>query len=110
MSRGWLAAIVLVAALFPALSRPPVAGAARNLYVDVTGHNVGDPILRFYQRYGGLQVFGYPLTEAFSANGLTVQYFERARFEYHPEYSGTQYEILLGLLGNEMLRERRWIR
>jgi hypothetical protein len=40
----------------------------------------------------------------------TVQYFERARFEYHPEYAGTEYEVLLGLLGNEMLRERSWIR
>ncbi len=26
-----------------------------------------------------------------------VQYFERARFEWHPEHIGTQYEVLLGL-------------
>ncbi|HET8630995.1 MAG TPA: hypothetical protein VFL91_26545 [Thermomicrobiales bacterium] len=36
-------------------------------------------------------------------NGQTyrVQYFERARFEYHPENAGTPYEVLLGLLGRE---------
>src|SRR5262249_29825445 len=31
----------------------------------------------------------------------TVQYFERNRFEYHPENKGTQYEVLLGLLGTQ---------
>ena len=28
------------------------------------------------------------------------QYFERNRFEYHPENAGTPYEVLLGLLGS----------
>jgi hypothetical protein len=39
-----------------------------------------------------------------------VQYFERARFEYHPEYAGTDHEVLLGLLGSQLLRERGWIK
>jgi hypothetical protein len=30
-----------------------------------------------------------------------VQYFERNRFEWHPEFAGTKYEVLLGLLGYE---------
>jgi len=33
-----------------------------------------------------------------------VQYFERQRFEYHPEYGGTRYEVLLGRLGAEQLK------
>src|SRR5207244_9299315 len=41
----------------------------------------------------------YPLSEEVSENGLTVQYFERARFEWHPENAGTPYEVLLGRLG-----------
>jgi hypothetical protein len=32
---------------------------------------------------------------------MTVQYFERARFEWHPDLSGTPYEVLLGRLGAE---------
>ncbi len=35
-----------------------------------------------------------------------VHYFERARFEWHPENAGTPYEILLGHLGTEMLAAR----
>jgi hypothetical protein len=37
-----------------------------------------------------------------------AQYFERARFEAHPELAGSPYEVLLGLLGNELLHERGW--
>ncbi len=33
-----------------------------------------------------------------------MQYFERARFEQHPENKGTQYEVLQGLLGREMFK------
>ena len=32
-----------------------------------------------------------------------VQYLERARFELHTEYAGTTSEVLLGLLGNDIL-------
>lgn len=31
-----------------------------------------------------------------------TQWFERARFEWHPEQSDPQYSVLLGLLGNEV--------
>ncbi|MCC6626104.1 MAG: N-acetylmuramoyl-L-alanine amidase, partial [Chloroflexi bacterium] len=36
----------------------------------------------------------------------TVQYFERARFEYHPEHKGTPYETQLGLLGRQYTSRR----
>ena len=32
-----------------------------------------------------------------------MQYFERNRFELHPEFVGTPNEVLLGLLGSELL-------
>lgn len=69
----------------------------------------------FYQYWlanGGMAQQGLPLTDDFNeisaADGktYTVQYFERARFEYHPEHAGTPYEVLLGLLGNEQLDAR----
>ena len=40
----------------------------------------------------------------------TVQYFERARFEYHPEHKGTPFEVQLGLLGNQVLTAPGWYR
>lgn len=56
----------------------------------------------------GLQVFGYPLTEQFQlrySDGkiYTVQYFERNRFEAHPENTNPRYQVLLGRLGAEVL-------
>ncbi|HEX5165036.1 MAG TPA: glycosyl hydrolase family 18 protein [Thermomicrobiales bacterium] len=91
----------------------PKSGAR---YFEETGHNLGGAFQRYWEANGGLMTFGYPITEEFTevnpedGQSYVVQYFERARFEYHPEYAGTDSEVLLGLLGNEMLRERGWIR
>jgi hypothetical protein len=41
--------------------------------------------------------------------GYLVQYFERNRFEYHPENAGNKYEVLLGLLGIDLARSRNYI-
>ncbi|HEX5688646.1 MAG TPA: hypothetical protein VFX76_01515 [Roseiflexaceae bacterium] len=52
---------------------------------------------------GGIDIFGLPLSGPIViGNGVVVQYFERARLEYHPELSGTRYAVLLGLLGSEL--------
>jgi hypothetical protein len=40
-----------------------------------------------------------PIGEAQIEDGRLVQYFERARFELHPEFAGTSYEVQLGQLG-----------
>jgi spore germination protein len=85
-------------------------------YFPETGHNVSGPFLRYWESRGGLYSFGFPITEELvevsQEDGHTylVQYFERARFEFHPQFAGTESEVLLGLLGNEMLRDRGWIR
>jgi hypothetical protein len=68
-------------------------------YYDATGHNLCHGFRDYWNTYGGLPVFGYPLSAEFSENGRIVQYFERARFEWHPENAGTVYEVLLGRLG-----------
>ncbi len=85
-------------------------------YFEETGHSVSPLFEAYWESQGGLYQYGFPISEEFietnpeDGSDYVVQYFERARFEYHPEFEGTQYEILLGLLGNEMLRERGWIR
>ncbi|HWQ14589.1 MAG TPA: hypothetical protein VNL77_17465 [Roseiflexaceae bacterium] len=59
-----------------------------------------------------LALFGLPLTpaqvETNPTNGqpYLTQHFERARFEYHPENTGTPYVVLLGLLGRERTGSR----
>lgn len=90
----------------------PAEPAPGQPYESATRHNIPDFFLAWWNRYGGLQNFGYPLSEVFfernAADGkdYAVQYFERGRFELHPENSGTEYEVLLGLMGRErMIRE-----
>jgi len=40
--------------------------------------------------------------ETIEGRTYTVQYFERRRMEWHPEYAGTPSEVLLGLLGRQI--------
>lgn len=78
----------------------------------VTGFQVCDPFLTYWQQNGGLAQQGYPISAEFDevnpSDGKTyrTQYFERARFEYHPEQADPRYQVLLGLLGTEQYRAR----
>src|SRR5205814_4192261 len=51
-------------------------------YFPETKHNLGHGFRDFWQANGGLAQFGFPITEELVENGVSVQYFERARFEY----------------------------
>ncbi len=84
-------------------------------YFPQTGHTLGRGFLSFWRQNGGLPIFGYPISEEFQevsptdGRTYTVQYFERARFEYHPELPpGSQ--VLLGLLGTQLLGEQDRLR
>jgi hypothetical protein len=76
------------------------------MYFQQTGYNACGSFLNYWSRNGGLARFGYPITaviqETIEGRSYSVQYFERRRMEYHPENAGTPYEVLLGLLGNEV--------
>ena len=80
----------------------PASPADDCVYFEITEHNACGSFLEYWTVKGGLMTFGYPLTEEFvDDDGRTVQYFERARFELHPEHAGTPYEVMLGRLGAE---------
>ena len=84
-----------------------------------TGHNVCGDILKTWRASGlefdgkkgkseaeNLALFGLPLSDPAietlsDGKQYTVQWFERARFELHPE-NQAPYNVLLGLLGNEI--------
>jgi hypothetical protein len=71
-----------------------------------TGYTLSGQFKAFWDRSGGLPVFGFPLTAERGEDGNTAQYFERQRFELHPENAGTPYEVLLGLLGTAEAERR----
>jgi hypothetical protein len=75
------------------------APAADCAYIAATLHSLCGVFQRWWNTQGGLSVFGYPISEPFQEGGFEVQYFERARLEYHPEYAGTRWEVELGRLG-----------
>lgn len=77
-------------------------------YFPETRHSLCPPFLGYWERRGGLPVFGYPISEprtevsADDGQSYTVQYFERNRFEHHPE-NVPPYDVLLGRLGAELM-------
>ena len=68
-------------AAFVGIDQPGDIGATK-LYFPETKHSVSGKILQYWNQYGGLSQFGYPLSEAFDeisdTDGKTysVQYFE----------------------------------
>ncbi|HEX3723372.1 MAG TPA: DUF4232 domain-containing protein [Nitrolancea sp.] len=83
----------------PAFAPTTGSSNASCTFYQQTGHGVCFGFRDYWQDHGGLSMFGYPISNEFTENGFTVQYFERARFEYHPG-NPPQYQVLLGLLGN----------
>jgi hypothetical protein len=86
---------------------PPVAAVAGQHYFSETGHNVPGDFFAYWNAQGGLPQFGFPLSEVFSetledGKSYQVQYFERARFERHPE-NQPPFNILLGQFGRRIL-------
>ncbi|MFL5735338.1 MAG: phosphate ABC transporter substrate-binding protein PstS, partial [Chloroflexia bacterium] len=69
-----------------------------------TGKTVGGKFRAYWEKNGGLPQQGYPISNEFQEKNeldgktYTVQYFERAVFESHPE-NQAPYDVLLSQLG-----------
>lgn len=112
MLRWRLLTLILTFALLGAgPSTPQHAASIACVTFPETGKQVCDYFLEYWQASGGLAKQGLPISEVFletnPADGRTyqVQYFERARFEYHPE-NRPPYDVLLGLIGREQFRAK----
>lgn len=92
--------LVFILALLAALWPQTLRATDHTTYFPETGMSVSFGFKRFFEGRGGVEIFGYPITPEIQEGGRTVQYFQRARFEYHPEHAGTRYEVQLGLLGD----------
>ena len=88
---------------------PAVPSTPQRAYFAETQHTLGGEFKEFWERNGGLPVFGYPLSEEFDEHNIDLnrqhvtQYLERERFEFHPE-NNAPYRVQLGRLGDELLK------
>ncbi len=86
---------------------PPAAAAAERCFPE-TGQCLSGRFLSFWEEQGGLPVFGFPTTPARversrdDGQPYLTQWFERVRFELHPELA-PPYDVLLGRIGAERL-------
>jgi len=91
---------------------PPVPLPGTGSQQFITGESTGGIFLKYWQEHGGLAQQGYPISGVFGEQSdldgriYTIQYFERAAFEYHPENKGTPYEVLLAQLGTFQYRQK----
>jgi len=101
---------------------PASTGSDANCdFVVATGHRLCGEFKHYWQSHGldfgdsgdsyreSLALFGYPISDEFtdSGTGLTVQYFERAVFEFHPD-NPAPYRVELRLLGSATLATFAW--
>jgi hypothetical protein len=79
---------------------------------DATGRRVGGKFLHYWTTHGGLAQLGYPISDQFQERSdldgktYTVQYFERAVLELHPE-NQPPYDVLQSQLGTFRFRQNR---
>jgi TolB protein len=106
-ARQWLVTSTLVLSALPMLVLSSTGSAQGNSRTfSETGKTVRGVFLEYWSAHGGLPQQGYPISEEIQEKNetdgkvYTVQYFERAVFEWHHENAGTPNEVLLSLLGN----------
>jgi carboxyl-terminal processing protease len=85
--------------------------APGSVFFAKTGHRLGGTLQQYWQQHGGLAQQGYPISDEFTevsaddGKPYTVQYFQRAVFEYHPE-KAAPFTVLLSRLGASELGAR----
>jgi hypothetical protein len=107
---NWLMAVVLLGA--GSALGPVRAGVQGNCHTFAeTGKAVCGRFLEYWTGHGGLAQQGFPISAEFpevsEVNGktYTVQYFERAVFEMHPENAAPN-DVLLSLLGVSRYKQK----
>ncbi len=102
--------IVVIAAL---LIQPADVFAVGATHADILPAPTTVPMqggfLKTFQKYG-LSLIGYPLSEELDEGGVTMQYFERVKMEYHPELAAKGTPVLFSRLGSEVSAGSAFVR
>jgi predicted secreted Zn-dependent protease len=110
--RRWWLILLAMLLLLPAPSvdaqaAPPSPPAPEDaLTFSETPYWLAGDFRAYWEANGGLERFGFPITPLLiDGRGDTVQWLERARFEYHDQLPDDR-RVLLGLLGVEVAAGR----
>lgn len=110
LAKTAIASSLLVSLLVPAYVQPAQAQTGERCFRE-TNQCISGRFRQYWEQNGGLAVFGFPVTAAQNERnrdtGQTylTQWFERNRFELHPE-NKAPYDVLLGRLGDDTLQLR----
>jgi hypothetical protein len=90
--------------IFPKV--PPIENTADKRYIPETQHIIQYGFKEIWETRGDVRIFGYPISEEIDeiledGEWHTVQYFERARFEYWPNFEPGK-RVLLSRLGSAL--------
>lgn len=104
--KAWLKRSVLLAVVAVSMSvllssgvRPSPARAAAPRFFPETGYSIDDPrFIDFFDKRGGVNTFGYPVSREFTLLGYPVQMFQRAIMQRYPD----GHVALMNLLDNGM--------
>lgn len=107
----WASVVLLLMLLLPGTGAAQVRAQAGSRTFPETGKTVRGVFLQYWDGHGGLAQQGFPISEEMQevsdTNGkvYTIQYFERAVFEWHPELA-PPHNVLLSLLGNFLYKQK----
>ncbi|MEN9934414.1 MAG: hypothetical protein RLZZ387_993 [Chloroflexota bacterium] len=100
----WCTALLLTTLAFSTLPTAPVAAQTDLRYFGETGHYLRGAFRQFWERNGGVERFGFPITEEYRrSDGRIVQWFQRARLELA---SANPVVVELGQLGRDATGDR----
>ncbi len=108
--RHFCTAVALLALMATGLPSARAAEGGAQCFPE-THRCISGRFAAYWAAHGGLPVFGFPVTTAaYEVNGDTgqsylTQWFERNRFELHPEQA-PPYDVLLGRLGDARLKQQ----
>jgi uncharacterized protein len=108
---GWLGIFVMALVALPLSGVTPSAAQASSRFFRETGKTVSGKFYQYWLGHGQLAQQGYPISNQMNERSdtdgktYTVQYFERAVFELHPELKAPN-DVLLSLLGNFLYSQK----
>lgn len=99
-----LAALLIIASLWIGTLPHPASAQGDLRYFAETGHFLRGAFRAYWERNGGVAIFGFPITEEYRrSDGRIVQWFQRARFELAQANPPV---VQLGHLGREFTGDR----